>query len=203
MDSRLQPTRTRRALAWAALALLCAGCATTGSVFGRVVTPGKKGDSSAAVVTAARSDTTRRDRAVSPQAVLTVTDGQFTPAVLLVDPGAVVRIENRDRVWHNAFSVAPSCPFDVGPIAPGKAATVRLEHVGVVRVFCELHRKEAATIVVAPARSRTRPMPDGTYLLGGLTPGTYRVSAWHPDYGTQSKLVAVAARERVTVNFRY
>ena len=72
-----------------------------------------------------------------------------------------------------------------------------------MKVFCELHSKESATIVVARSKSRTRPMPDGTYQIGGLPAGTYKVSAWHPDYGTMSKLVAIAAHEQVTVNFRY
>jgi hypothetical protein len=80
---------------------------------------------------------------------------------------------------------------------------VHLDRPGVMKVFCELHSKESATIVVARSKSRTRPMPDGTYQIGGLPAGTYKVSAWHPDYGTMSKLVAIAAHEQVTVNFRY
>ena len=196
--------RTRPYLAMlAALALAGAGCATTGSVVGRVDTPGKKKSSDQAVVSASRADSTKGKKHDSAQAVLQFVDGQFTPSVLLVDPGTVVRVENRDRIYHNAFSVASNAPFDVGGIAPGKSATVRLDKAGVVKVFCEFHRKESATIVVAPSRARTRPMPDGTYQLGGLPAGTYKVSSWHPTYGTKTKLVAVAAHERVTVNFRY
>src|SRR5262245_19861765 len=125
-------SRTRRpgwgTIAAAALALLSAGCATTGSVVGRVDTPGKNKTSDQAVITAARSDSTRKGgKKDSQRAVLQLVDGQFTPAVLLVDPGTEVRIENHDRIFHNAFSVASNAPFDVGPIAPGKSATVTLE----------------------------------------------------------------------------
>jgi plastocyanin len=197
----MRPSWTRFAVA--ALAILSAGCATTGSVAGKVDTPGRKKTSDQAVVTAARADSAKARHRNSPQAVLQFQDGQFTPSVLLVDPGTVLRVENRDRIWHNAFSVASNSPFDVGGIAPGKSATVRLDRAGVIKVFCEFHRKEVATIVVAPAKSRTRPMPDGNYQLGGLPAGTYEVSVWHPTYGTRTKLVAVAANERVTVNFRY
>jgi hypothetical protein len=71
-------------LAWAALALACAGCATTGSVSGRVVAPGKNSDE--AVVTADPTDTSKKKQHTElAQAVLTFTDGQFFPSVLLVD----------------------------------------------------------------------------------------------------------------------
>lgn len=190
-------------LAFAGLVLAAAGCATTGSVAGRVDTPGKKKTSDQAVITADRTDSAKDKKHDPPKAVLEVVDGQFTPSVLLVDPGTVLRVENHDRVYHNAFSVASTAPFDLGGIAPGKSASVKLEKTGVIKVFCEFHRKEVATVVVAPARARTRPMPDGTYQLGGLPAGTYEVRAWHPSYGTMTKLVAIAANERVTVNFRY
>jgi plastocyanin len=156
-------------LAAVALALAGAGCATTGPVTGRVDTAGKK-------KTAAHSDSSKAKHSEPAKAVLQVVDGQFVPSVLLVEPGTVVRIENRDRVYHNAFSVASIAPFDLGAIAPGKSATVRLPKAGVIKVFCEYHSKELATIVVAPAHARTQSMPDGTYQLGSLPAGTPRAA---------------------------
>jgi len=203
MDSSGRTRRARRGLAWVALALACAGCATTGSVKGHVTTPAKNGKADKGVVSADRSDKKQRAREVPTQAVLVFTDGRFFPSTLLVDPGTVVRIENRDRIYHNAFSVAANAPFDVGGIAPGKSASVHLDRAGVMKVYCEFHRHEGATIVVAPAKSRTHPSADGDYKIGGLPEGTYRVTSWQPDYGTQSRLVAIAGHEAVTVDFRY
>ena len=197
--------RARRELAWVALAVACAGCATTGSVKGRVTTP-EKGKAGDAVVSADPSDKNKKKkngRAEHAKAVLTFSDGQFFPSTLLVDPGTVVRIENKDRVYHNAFSVAANAPFDVGGIAPGKSAAVHLDKPGVMKVYCEFHRLESATIVVAPAKSRTHPSANGEYQIGGLPEGTYKVTSWHPAYGTQSKMVAIAGHEAVTVDFRY
>jgi plastocyanin len=74
----------------------------------------KKSKPDQAVVTADRSDSRRSSARRLPQAVLQVVDGQFLPSRLLVDPGTVVRVENRDRIYHNAFSVASDAPFDVG-----------------------------------------------------------------------------------------
>jgi len=208
MESSGRTRRARKGLAWVALALACAGCATTGSVKGQVTTPDKKGKADKAVVSADPSDAKKKkkkekEHAAPTQAVLIFTDGRFLPSTLLVDPGTVVRIENRDRVYHNAFSVASNAPFDVGGIAPGKSASVHLERSGVMKVYCEFHRHEGATIVVAPAKSRTHPSAAGDYKIGGLPDGTYRVTSWHPDYGTRSKLVAIAGHDEVTVDFRY
>jgi len=203
MDSTGRTRRARRGLAWVALAIACAGCATTGSVKGRVTTPDKNGKAGDAVVSADASDKKKKDHSEHGQAVLTFTDGKFFPATLLVDPGTVVRIENRDRIFHNAFSLASNAPFDVGGIAPGKSAAVHLDKPGVMKVYCEFHRLESATIVVAPAKSRTHPSANGEYQIGGLPEGTYKVTSWHPAYGTQSKMVAIAGHEAVRVDFRY
>ena len=202
MESTGRTRRARRGLAWLALALACAGCATTGSVKGRVSTSDKKAKAGDAVVSADREDGKKKKKSTErAQAVLTFSDGRFFPSTLLVDPGTVVRIENRDRIYHNAFSVASNAPFDVGGIAPGKAASVHLDKPGVMKVYCEFHRLEGATIVVAKAR--THPSPDGNYKIGGLPEGTYKVTSWHPAYGTQSKMVAVTPREEATVDFSY
>jgi plastocyanin len=195
--------RARRGLAWVALAITCAGCATTGSVKGHVTTPDKKSKASDAVVSADKKDAKKSGRTERAQAVLIFTDGRFFPSTLLVDPGTVIRIENRDNIYHNAFSVAANAPFDVGGIAPGKAVSVHLDKPGVMKVYCEFHRLEGATIVVANAKSRTHPTADGEYKIGGLPEGPYKVTSWHPDYGTKSKMVAVTAHEQTTVDFRY
>jgi plastocyanin len=196
MESTGRTRRAGRGLAWVALALACAGCATTGSF----KTPDKNASAKDAVPTAERSDKKKKGaHKESPQAVLIFTDGRFFPSTLLVDPGTVVRIENRDRIYHNAFSVASNAPFDVGGIAPGKSASVHLDRSGVVKVYCEFHRLEGATIVVAPAKSRTHPVADGDSKLGGLPEDTSR----HPADGTTSKLVAIAAHEHARVDFQY
>jgi plastocyanin len=162
MESTGRTRRARRGLAWVALALACVGCATTGS---HVATPDKSKAGDAAA---------EKKKGGQAQAVLTFADGQFLPATLLVDPGTVVRIENKDRVYHNAFSLAANAPFDVGGIAPGKSASVHLDKPGVMKVYCEFHRLESATIVVAPAKSRTQ--------------------SSHAAYGPQNKGIAIAGK---------
>jgi plastocyanin len=180
-----------------------AGCASTGSVAGRVSMGGKKGRVGVTVITASPTDTVRAGRGTPREATLYQSKGRLLPKVLLVDPGTTVRFENRDDVFHNAFSISPSGPFDVGGIAPGQARRVRFEKAGIIQVYCELHPRESATIIVAPGHARTQPHDDGTYRMAGLDAGAYLVRAWHPTYGAKFRRVQVAAREQVTVDFHY
>lgn len=180
-----------------------AGCASTGTVEGRVSMSGRHKNSGKTVITADPADSTRGSEPAGREAVLVQSKGRFVPEILLVDPGTTVRFENRDGIFHNPFSISSAEPFDLGGIAPGQSRSHRFDRAGIVQVYCELHPREGATIIVAPQHARTQPMPDGTYRMGGLSAGSYLVRAWHPDYGAKFRRVDVAAREHVTVNFRY
>ena len=199
--------RARAGAAIAALgvasALALGGCATTGSVQGKVSMPGRgKGAPSEAVITASPARDTVEARGQG-QADVEFVAGRISPNVLLVDPGTKVHFRNRDTVFHNAFSVSPENRFDAGSIGPGKERAIRFDHPGIVNVFCELHPQEASYIVVAPRKFSTRPDAGGNYMLAGLAPGPYAIRAWHPSLGSQTRRIDLPPRGHVTVDFRY
>jgi len=203
MDRPGPALRALCAIAVLAGALL-AGCATTGSVQGKVSVAGQKGAPSDAVITAFLE---QHASEVTPgsagQATMVETAGHFEPGVLLVEPRTTVHFANRDGIYHNLFSVSPAKKFDLGSVAPGREREVRFGQVGIITVYCELHPKEVGYVVVAPRRSATRPGTDGAYLLAGLAPGTYAVRAWHPTLGSQTRHIDLPPRGQVTVNFKY
>ena len=194
----------RAVCAAAALAgALFAGCATTGSVQGKVSVSGHDEVPSDAVITALLEHAEGSVARANGQATIVESAGRFTPEVLLVEPGTTIHFENRDRVYHNVFSTSPSNKFDLGSVAPGHEREVRLDHTGIVNVYCELHPREVAYVVIAPRRSSARPEADGAYLLAGLAPGAYSVRAWHPTLGSQTRHIDLPPHGQVTVNFRY
>ncbi|MBI1797535.1 MAG: hypothetical protein HYR74_10840 [Candidatus Eisenbacteria bacterium] len=134
---------------------------------------------------------------------LVVEYGRFTPAIIAAPVGGGVEIRNRDRVFHAAFSVAPTGPFHLAPQAPGTIDVVRFDRPGVVQVFCGLHSKEFATIVVVPTHAYARPDEFGRFTLPKLPPGTYRVRVWHPDRGEIAREVTLPIRGDVRVEFEY
>ena len=108
---------------------------------------------------------------------------RFEPRVVAVARGDSVVFENRDRRWHNAFSVSAARPFDLGTIRPGGARGVQFDHTGAVRVFCRLHADSSALVFVTPNPGWAHPDASGTFALPALPPGRYELKAWHPRYG--------------------
>jgi plastocyanin len=175
--------------ALAIAAALLGGCASRGSIAGRV-----RPASPDMVVMAWRVDG-RTPNAPTDIARVVQTRGQFEPRMLVIQSGTTVEFENRDRVFHNPFSVAPGSKFNLGRYRPGQARRSSFDQVGAFQVFCELHPKESLYIVVAPDRWHARPDADGTFMLSSVPSGEYMLRLWHPTRGQVTTKVVVPMRE--------
>src|SRR5579862_4467187 len=91
---------------------------------------------------------------------------QFSPRVAVVQSGTNVVFPNMDSVYHNVFSNSPRNTFDLGTYQAGdKPRSVTVSGPGVVEVFCNLHQKMSAKILVVPNALFTKVRPDGTFRL--------------------------------------
>ncbi len=115
----------------------------------------------------------------------------FAPRVLVVTVGSRVEFRNADHVYHNVFSVAAAKRFDLGKNAPGAADTIAFEKPGVVNLHCDIHPEELGFVVVVPNHFLARPDSLGAFTLPALTPGTYRLHAWHPRLGELKRSIDV------------
>ena len=131
------------------------------------------------------------------------TPSGFDPYVIAIPTGTTVEFENRDRVYHNAFSVAKAKRFDTGLYAPRQKRPVLFTSPGVVNVYCELHPLSAGYVVVLPNRFYARPNSRGGFRLAPLAEGTYTVKAWHPVYGETSTRVKVPNKGSATVSLAF
>ena len=127
----------------------------------------------------------------------------FIPNVLPVAAGSTVRFENRDRVYHNVFSVSPIKRFDVGKYAPGKSKAVRFDKQGVVQLFCDIDPSMAGYVMVLPHHAFVQPDVTGAFALPKLPRGTYTVKVWHPKYGRLTRKVEMPKRGDAIVELRY
>jgi plastocyanin len=103
---------------------------------------------------------------------------QFVPRVLAITVGTIVDIPNNDTVFHNAFSLAPIRPFDVGRYPPGRTRSVKFDRPGIIPVFCDIHSHMSAYILVFSHPFFAVTDDTGRYTIPGVPAGTYSVAIW-------------------------
>lgn len=119
---------------------------------------------------------------------------QFVPNVAVVQVGGRVAFPNEDKVFHNVFSRTPGDAFDLGTLKAGdKSDPVVLMKPGHVEVFCNIHSKMRADILVVPNGHWTRVRGDGSFTLPAVPVGTHNVVLWGPAIKPVSQRVEVTA----------
>ena len=126
---------------------------------------------------------------------------RFVPEILVIPVGSVVSFPNDDPVFHNVFSLSKAKQFDLGYYPSGETRTVKFDKVGVVQVYCHIHRDMNAAILVVPNRSYLQPGKDGVYTLPDIPAGTQYVVVWHKSAGFFRKKIEVPATGSLEVSF--
>ena len=109
-------------------------------------------------------------------------DKQFSPQVAVVQNGTSVSFPNMDAVFHSVFSTSGRNSFDLGSYRSGDPArSVTLTTPGVVEVFCNIHAKMNAAILVVPGPLYTKVGSDGSFRLENVPVGARRIVAWTPN----------------------
>ena len=122
-------------------------------------------------------------------------DKQFAPRVAVVPLGTKVVFPNQDTVIHNVFSTAPGNAFDLGSVKGGEtSAPIVLLKPGPVEIFCNIHSKMRADLLVVPNSHWTRVAADGSFQLTGVPVGTRKLVLWSPTLKAVSQQVDVTPK---------
>ncbi|HEY6109879.1 MAG TPA: plastocyanin/azurin family copper-binding protein [Gemmatimonadales bacterium] len=116
---------------------------------------------------------------------VTISDKAFAPHVLVVPVGSTVAFPNHDPFDHNVFSVSEGNSFDLGLYGRGEGKSVTLQHPGLVRVFCNVHPRMVALVLVMGTHDYAQPGADGSFTINGVGPGSYRLHVWHERAPTE------------------
>ena len=129
-------------------------------------------------------------------------DKQFSPAVTVVPVNTRVSFPNADKVFHNVFSPTPGAAFDLGTVKAGEKPSPKvLAKPGHVEVFCNIHSKMRADILVVPNTHWARVRPDGTFQLRGVPVGSYRLVLWGPTLKPTAQRIDVTGAAGAVATF--
>ncbi len=140
-----------------------------------------------------------RESGTPVSATLDNHDMAFVPPVVVVAAGGSVIFTNTDPMMHNVFT-PDGDHWNLGEIPQNGSVVKRFDQPGSYAVLCNLHPSMIAHLLVTPSGHFARTDPEGLYVLRGLPPGTYRVTAWVPRLKPVTQTVSVTTGE-VTANF--
>ncbi len=139
----------------------------------------------------------------APERILDIVqkDKKFSPYILPVVAGQAVRFPNRDKIYHNVFSISPIKPFDLGQYKstePPKLVT--FEKPGLVPVYCNIHPKMFTYVVVLENTAYALTDKDSTFRIKNLPPGTYTLNAWLPQAKRVSQEIQIQSGQEIEVH---
>ena len=118
--------------------------------------------------------------AAAPVAVeIAITDKVYAPHVVVVPVGSTVRFPNHDPFNHNVFSLSEPNTFDLGLYGRGETRGWTFEHPGLVRIYCNVHPRMVAYVLVMANRLYAQPGQDGSFLIENVPAGRHRLHVWH------------------------
>ena len=116
---------------------------------------------------------------------IAITDKVYAPHVVVVPVGSTVRFPNHDPFNHNVFSVSEANSFDLGLYGRGETRSQSFAHPGLVRVYCNVHPRMVAYVLVMANRLYAQPGQDGSFTIENVPSGTHRLHVWHERIPTE------------------
>jgi plastocyanin len=130
---------------------------------------------------------------------------QFSPRLAVVQAGTQVVFPNLDTVFHNVFSNSPKNSFDLGSYRAGdKPRSVIMTAPGLVEIFCNVHQKMNANIMVVPNNLYARVKSDGSFHIENVPVGARKLVAWSPNTKPMTQKIDVTpSGGQVAFNLEY
>ena len=127
----------------------------------------------------------------------------YSPRIAGAMPEQKILISNSDPTLHNVNASLGAETLFNSPQAKGAAQlTKSFEEIGVHRLKCDVHSWMRAFIVVTDNPFYAATGADGTYTIKGVPDGTWKLEAWHSQYGKKTGTATVKGGA-VTTDFSY
>ncbi len=132
-------------------------------------------------------------RTTAGRASIAMNGRTFVPRVRVVTPGSRVDFPNEDPFSHNIFSTTPGAVFDLGLYPSGRSRDAQFRRAGAFPVYCNIHPRMTAFVVVVPSPWFTLAGADGRWAIENVPPGDYTLHVWHERAPALERSLTVAA----------
>ena len=159
-----------------------ASLAAQGAVSGRVSISERPGEQTTDFSSTVISLTPKDSASARPRpsrGAIAMNGRAFVPHVRVVTPGSRVDFPNQDPFSHNIFSSSPGAVFDLGLYPAGKSKDAPFRRPGAYAVYCNIHPRMTAFVVVAPSQWYAQAGNDGRWSVDSVPPGEYTLTVWH------------------------
>jgi hypothetical protein len=128
----------------------------------------------------------------------------YVPRVIGLQIGQPLRVRNSDPGLHNVHGISSGPDdFNVGQPMAGMVNTMHLTTEGIMRLQCDVHTWMIAFVVVVRHPYFAVTSAPGTFELRHVPVGTYKIRAWHEQFGELMSTVRVDAAQVSVVDFVY
>jgi len=149
-----------------------------------IVSGGGQAGPGGAVIWLRRLDGSTPRVAPALNQIVTQREKTFLPHVLAVPVGTSVQFRNDDRIYHDVFSIGKPNDFDAGIRASGATYIKVFNHPGAVELLCNIHSTMNAYVFVVDSPLFAKAQASGSFVIHGVAPGRYELSAWHEAAST-------------------
>jgi len=141
----------------------------------------------------------------APVAVMDQWNKEFTPFVLPVQVGTLVKFPNRDNIKHHVYSFSPTKRFELKLYSAGAAPPMQLDKPGIVTLGCNIHDWMLGYIDVLETPYFAKTNEHGVVVIAGIPDGRYQVEVWHPRISGNVKdftqKVSLSGTQPIAVHF--
>jgi len=174
-----------------------------GTVSGRVTLQERPGEQSTdlgnTVIYLVPTDSAR-PRTTPTNTSIAMNGRAFVPRVRVITPGSRVDFPNQDPFSHNIFSTTAGAVFDLGLYPAGRSKDALFRRAGAFPVYCNIHPRMTAFVVVTPSPYFALAGADGRWTISGVPVGRYQARIWHERAPEVSQDIEVGAEGRIGVD---
>jgi plastocyanin len=129
---------------------------------------------------------------------------RYIPHVIAITAGQTMTIRSSDPTMHNVHVMAEKNePLNLGMVTAGQEKQVKFEKPEIMHAKCDVHPWMSAYIGVFENPLFAVSGDDGEFEIKGVPAGSYKLVAWHEQFGRIEQPITVDEKTAVEVKVTY